>query len=472
MITIREFQEKFVNAIQNKSAAVFAGAGLGVASGYVDWKHLMRNFANFVKLDIEKEQDLIEVAQFYKNERGSRYNINQHILSEFTKLPTNTTSVDLLASMPISCFWTTNYDKLIENSLLNAGKKIDVKINPASLSVSLENSDATVYKMHGDVSVPSECIITKDDYETYYNTHQLFSIALQGHLVSKTFLFIGFSFNDPNLNYILARIRALVGENVREHYFLVKGVKRCDFHNEEDYNYYKNKHLLKINDLKRYGIQAVEIEDYSQIPDILLQIKRKAKTKNVFISGAAHNYGQYWTTNGQKLIKELTEMLYEKDYKIVTGHARGIGSYIIGTILDKTQSNLSLLESHLLIKAFPYEMKNSVNYDRLTNEYREGIAKISGIAIFIFGNKLNENGEQVLADGMREEFLKAQEHNCYIIPVGSTGYVAKELFNEVMNNKHKYPYLTDEDLFLLGNSIDTDEIVYQIGIILDRISSI
>ena len=57
--------------------------------------------------------------------------------------------------------------------------------------------------MHGDCLDPSTCVITKDDYELYNETRQLFTTALQGDLVSKTFLFIGFSFEDPNLKYIV-----------------------------------------------------------------------------------------------------------------------------------------------------------------------------------------------------------------------------------------------------------------------------
>ena len=105
--------------------------------------------------------------------------------------------------MPISTYWTTNYDNLIEQSLEKNLKTVDVKIRPSSLSTNKDNTDAIVYKMHGDISLPDEAIITKDDYEAYSSTHELFSTALRGNLVKKTFLFIGFSFDDPNLEYTL-----------------------------------------------------------------------------------------------------------------------------------------------------------------------------------------------------------------------------------------------------------------------------
>ncbi len=34
---------------------IFAGAGLSIPSGYIDWKGLLKDFAGEVGLDIEKE---------------------------------------------------------------------------------------------------------------------------------------------------------------------------------------------------------------------------------------------------------------------------------------------------------------------------------------------------------------------------------------------------------------------------------
>ena len=89
--------------------------------------------------------------------------------------------------------------------------------------------------MHGDISLPHEAVLTKDDYENYNNKRQLFTTALQGDLVSKTMLFIGFSFDDPNLEYILSRIRILLGQNQRTHYCFMKQVQRDDFKEESDF---------------------------------------------------------------------------------------------------------------------------------------------------------------------------------------------------------------------------------------------
>ena len=50
-----------------------------------------------------------------------------------------------------------------------------------------------------------------------------------------------------------------------------------------------------------------------------------------------------------------------------------------------------------------------------------------GIAIFMFGNKRNEQGEVVEADGCLQEFEIAKSLGRVIIPIGSTGYAAKTI---------------------------------------------
>ena len=472
MVTITEFEKSYIKAIQDGSAAIFAGAGIGKSSGYMDWKNLLKEFASSINLDVERENDLIEVAQYFKNEKGSRYDINNKILNEFLREAKNTKTVDLLSSMPISCYWTTNYDHLIEDALKSYGKAVDVKITPESLAVSLNSGSVTVYKMHGDCTDPTNCVITKDDYEIYNKSRNVFTVALQGHLVTKTFLFIGFSFEDPNLKYILSRIRVLLGENIRTHYCFFEKATRKPGQTKKEFEYIRNKQELKIHDLQRYGIQAVMLDSYTQIPEILEHIKLQARTKNIFVSGAAHIYGEQWDKNGVTLITLLSKLFYNNDYRIVTGHARGVGSYIISTVLENVQNNNSLLDSHLLIRAFPYEDKVNPNYISLKKEYRDSIAEISGISIFIFGNKQNEYGECVLATGMWDEYKAALAHNSYIIPVGSTGFVAKEIFEETRKNHDRFPYLTSKDFDILGRSTNPEQIVNQIYEILLRIKQL
>ena len=183
------FIKEYAKAVYEGNAAVFAGAGTSVGAGFVDWRTLVEPFANELNLDISKEKDLVRVTQYYVNSKGGRRgNISNKIIDEFSQNGKITDTLELLTRLPISTYWTTNYDQNIEKSLENQNRKADVKKQQEDLAISLRDRDAVVYKMHGDVTLPNKAIITKDDYEMYNETHSLFTTALKGDLVSKTFL--------------------------------------------------------------------------------------------------------------------------------------------------------------------------------------------------------------------------------------------------------------------------------------------
>lgn len=62
-VTRRHLIREYVGAIRNGDAALFIGAGLSRESGYVDWKGLMRGCAEELGLDLDREFDLVAVAQ-------------------------------------------------------------------------------------------------------------------------------------------------------------------------------------------------------------------------------------------------------------------------------------------------------------------------------------------------------------------------------------------------------------------------
>lgn len=216
---IEQFIREYSKVIQNDNAAVFAGAGLSVPSGFISWKELLRPIAEELGLSIDNETDYTAIAQYYCNYRGGIQSaINNKIIESFSKQTKENESLTLITRLPVDCYWTTNYDHLIEESLAKNGRKPDVKITNENLAEIKRDCSAIVYKMHGDVQFPEKIILKKQDYETYHLHYEPFTTILKGDLLSRTFLFIGFSFEDPNLNSTLSWIKNLLGDNVREHY--------------------------------------------------------------------------------------------------------------------------------------------------------------------------------------------------------------------------------------------------------------
>lgn len=437
---IEVFIKDYVRDLNEGVASIFAGAGFSIPAGYVNWSELMTEIAQDLGLNIKAESDLVSIAQYYVNENRTRSKLNRKILEEFTEETEETENHRIISRLPIASIWTTNYDELIEKALLGENKVIDVKFRNEQLLTTKPKRDIVIYKMHGDVNHPNDAILTKEQYEQYHQTHEPFINALTGELTTKTFLFVGFSFTDPNLDYILSRLNFRFKENKRQHYCFVKKHILGDSQNPDkatlDYN--NRKQELTINDLKRYGIKSLLINDYSEITIILNEIEYRYKKRTVFISGSAEIYEPIEKNAAIGFIHKLSKKIIENDYRIVNGFGWGIGSSVINGALEAIYNNPSKYsENQLILKPFPQFETGVKKLNVLWQEYRQKMISKCGITFFVFGNKIVD-GKIVEANGVISEFEIAVSCGNICIPIGLTKYAAKSIYDIIMREPEKY----------------------------------
>lgn len=474
--SIAMFERVVLKELRNKNLAIFAGAGLSRGSGFVDWRGLLKDIASELELDINKELDLVSVAQYHFNANG-RQTINEAIVEEFQRTAEKNANMDILSRLPIDTYWTTNYDSIIEDTLEDKAKIVDRKISQSQMKNYKPNRDVVVYKMHGDKEFPDEAVLTRDDYEKYDKDRVLFTTQLKGELIAKTFIFIGFSFEDPNLEQILSKVRVdLLGNSPRNHYCFFRKVNRTDDRykksdntiDEEKFNYDRVKQDLKVRDLKRYGINSVLIDEYFDITNILSNIEKKFKVNKVFISGSAENYGSYTSEEAKGLLHDISKSLVANNHHIISGFGLGIGSYVINGALEEIFENKGKrVNEYLTLRPFPQFASGGRSLGELWTKYREEMINDAGVIIFLFGNKLDD-GKIVDADGMLEEYHIARDKEKYMIPIGSTGYVAEKVFKEVKSDLKRYWYL-EESLDVLEKDRNLNNIVSEVNIIIERI---
>jgi hypothetical protein len=291
--------------------------------------------------------------------------------------------------------------------------------------------------MHGDVQSPSKAILTKSDYEKYYKTHEPFISALSGDLVSKTFLFIGFSFTDPNLDYVLSRLH--VSTSSRQHYCFMKRESRAETDDDEIFNYKQRKQELKISDLKRYRIKAILLDNYSDITDVLREVERRYKKRTIFISGSAEIYGSWDRESAQKFIHSLSKKIISNNNRIVNGFGWGVGSAVINGALEAIYNNPDKYsEDQLIIRPFPQFETSTKTLPELWEEYRQRMISLAGVAIFIFGNKQDGSGNIINANGVIREFEISMQHGIIPIPIGSTEYAARLIYESILKDPETY----------------------------------
>lgn len=157
------------------------------------------------------------------------------------------------------------------------------------------------------------------------------------------------------------------------------------------------------------------------------------KGRTVFISGSAYEYGGLGD-EGKPFVKDLTKTLLKNNYRIISGFGLGVGSSVVEGALDEVylgkNENIS---DHLHVYPFPSPSHSG----DIRDCYRRDMISRAGVAIFIFGNKL-EGISIREADGMLKEFEIACSYNVRPIPVGASGYVAERLWLEVLLHYDEY----------------------------------
>lgn len=470
----RSFLRDVGRELLEDNVAVFAGAGMSAGAGFVNWAELLRPIAEELGLDVDKEGDLVAIAQFHFNSNGNnRSQLNQRLIDEFSNEAVETENHKILSRLPIKTYWTTNYDKIIESSLDKAGKIADVKYTKEHLSITKPRRDAVVYKMHGDVDHPNQAVLTKDDYERYHVKMDQYLSNLKGDLISKTFIFIGFSFSDPNLDYILSRVRVAYDGGQRRHYCFIKGVCKGEEESVADFEYRQIKQEYFIKDLARFNIKTLLVRDFSEITDLLKVLEFNYKARTVFFSGAAHEYGEMNEREALAFVSDLSRAVVSRGMRVVSGYGLGIGSAVISGALEETYTNpKAKIEDGLVLRPFPQSSEGKTPLIDLWTRYREDMLNHAGIAIFLFGNKL-VNDEVVLSNGMREEYEIARSKGLFLIPLGATGYMSRKLWEEQNEAVQSNGGLSERLKFEFGRLgqefSDVDEIVDSVLSIIDLI---
>ena len=484
----KEFLRRYSASLIEGTAAVFVGAGFSRSAGFADWRQLLKEIAEDLGLDISLEHDLIAVAQFEENRKNGRDSLNEAIIRNFARDAKLSPGHKLLARLPIDTVWTTNYDRLLEQAFTDANKKIDMKHEVPQLAVRKPYTDVTIFKMHGDVDHPHNAILTKDDYECYEREREAFTVQLLADLLSKRFLFIGFSFTDPNIDYTFNRLRRLLNPYRKnkalgkEHYCILRQPHADDYKHltipaEEKARLVKldsARFAHRVLDLTRYGIQSVVIEKYEEISELLATLQRNVSTRSVMISGAAHDYSPLGQDRVEAMCEELGRRLIELDYDIVSGVGKGIGAAImVGAHMALGRPDASRLGQRLKLFPFPYWHPKEAERMAYYKTNRSEMAAQAGVSIFIVGNK-QKDGVTINSPGVMAEFEEAKKNRHFVIPIGASGHAAKAIWDLVMADTKTFYGTADvkHELDVLGNPASTnDELLKAIFDIVAKIRS-
>lgn len=470
------FIDVYYRELIEGNVAVFAGAGLSAPAGFVDWRGLLQPLAEELELDIDRETDLVSVAQFHVNKHNNnRHRLHAAIIEALAADNPPTRNHRILAGLPIPVWWTTNYDKLIETALKEAGKVADAKSTVLQLANTRPRRDAIVYKMHGDVDRPDEAVVTRDDYERYARDRGAFLATLAGDLVSKTFLFLGFSFTDPNLEQVLAQVRLVHTTNQRGHFAIFRTRQKLAGEDEASFEHAKRRQALVLQDLGRFNVTALLVDRYEEITEVLQELERRYRRRTVFVSSSAADFDPWGEASVIAFMRSLGAALVEIRARVATGFGDGVGDPLLSGALEGVMNARGLhIDEALVIRPFPQQIEDRVARAQIWRTYRQDIMHGAGVALFLFGNK-RRNGEPAAeATGMIEEFEIARERGLLVLPIGATGSTAQKLWEIVSGDMETYlGQLNNEQRAMLADlARPTGDLMTLVGPIITLLKSL
>jgi len=227
--------------LEKGKLVVFVGAGVSKNSGLPEWKELIKDYAEYrgIKEFTSKEYLTIPEEVFERYGSLKYYEIaEKRFLGKY--VPNSVHRI--LKKMDLTYIITTNYDTLIEDEIKN------LQIVSKDEDLPYTNSNRMLIKMHGDFK-NKNIVLKKSDYDNYKKKFPLISTLVKGLFTTNTILFIGYSYNDVNVQQIMNWIKEILKEETRKA-FLVEFTKEDDKEeeNSEQINRISLKLLTKNND--------------------------------------------------------------------------------------------------------------------------------------------------------------------------------------------------------------------------------
>lgn len=272
-------------AIKNNRLVIFVGSGLSSKFNLPSWAKLVEEVINNSNIESYKsflpllESGLMKPIEILDKLNSEHNEIKRYIFKNF-----NITNGDFSLHKDIinlsGQIITTNYDNAFEKASNNL-------INPAiytsdfNISEINKNSEPYIFKLHGSYSEPDHCIIFNNDYENLYLKDTSARQKLKSIFTEKVILFIGFSFNDPDINLIFNNLDKSFSNN-NKHFILTKEPKEF-----EKYKFLEPIPILEYSDINSFIKDCLEYKSSKIIPienDSNLEKVLKKEIKNLKIA--------------------------------------------------------------------------------------------------------------------------------------------------------------------------------------------
>ncbi len=192
---------------------------------------------------------------------------DEYLEKNLVQLNTNPEIIELKKTRPAAII-TTNYDRVMETVF---GNDYSVLIGQNSLLENVVNGVGEIYKIHGCSSNPNSIVITKKDYDDFFEKSKYLNAKLLTLFLEYPIIFMGYSISDRNIISILSTIVEMLSpEKVEELKNRIWFVERSKSKKDEKSN-------ARINLKNGYYLDIVsyKLQDYGKFYSAIADISTK-----------------------------------------------------------------------------------------------------------------------------------------------------------------------------------------------------
>ncbi len=211
--------QELVDDFVHGRASVFVGAGLSAGLGLLTWNELTQRLAR----DLGPEwraKPALEVAQRYRDRFGAP-RLTELLIESLTTLDAAPlkSHETLVGGLHLDHIFTTNFDDILEEACRKVGRPPHVAFDSGTYGL-FPHGFFRVIKLHGHLHAPESIVLASVDYDNFMATHPAMATAIEEAFRTRTIVFIGYGFGDPDIRRILERVRTTTGAFARPHYIV------------------------------------------------------------------------------------------------------------------------------------------------------------------------------------------------------------------------------------------------------------
>jgi hypothetical protein len=212
-VDLVESARKLAEQAINSQLVLFIGAGVSVGAGLPTWRDLLREVAvkdakfNEDALERLAKKDLRDQATILERRLESQPETLKAAVASRLKSHCYALSHGLLASLPSKEAVTTNFDELFETAW-RTGKR-SLAILPDS---TVDTGGRWLLKLHGTVTKSQKLVLTRSDYLDMPRQYGALMGLVQGLLMMRHMMFVGYSLQDEDFHELIHEVRAAQGD--------------------------------------------------------------------------------------------------------------------------------------------------------------------------------------------------------------------------------------------------------------------